>query len=60
MGMKSFGNSSHSQTKMVVKYIQNQEKHHARKTFKDEYLEMLIKFNVEYDKRYVFDWFKGE
>jgi len=46
----------HSQIDAVVKYIQNQEKHHAKKTFKEEYLEVLKKFNVEYDGKYVFDW----
>ncbi len=32
------------------------EKHHAKKTFRDEYIEMLERFNVEYDAKYVFDW----
>ena len=52
-GAFSYG---HSQIDAVVKYIQNQEKHHAKKTFKEEYLEVLKKFNVEYDEKYVFDW----
>jgi REP element-mobilizing transposase RayT len=52
-GAFSYG---HSQINAVVKYIQNQEKHHAKKTFKEEYLEMLKKFNVEYDEKYVFQW----
>ena len=47
---------SHSQLDTVASYIKNQEKHHSRKTFKDEYLEMLRKFNVEYDMKYVFNW----
>ncbi len=50
-GAFSYG---HSQIDVVVRYIQNQEKHHARKTFRDEYLEMLKKFNVEYDQKYLF------
>jgi len=50
-GAFSYG---HSQIDLVVRYIQNQEKHHARKTFRDEYLEMLKKFNVEYDQKYLF------
>ena len=45
---------------VVVKYIRNQEQHHARKTFKEEYLEMLKKFNVEYDERYLFQWIGEE
>ena len=37
-------------------YILNQEKHHRLKTFKEEYLEMLEKFEVGYNKKYLFDW----
>ncbi len=47
---------SHSQLTSVINYIRNQEKHHAKKTFKQEYLKMLEKFNVEYDDRYLFEW----
>ncbi len=46
---------SHSQIDEVVKYIQNQEEHHRKKTFKEEYLEFLEKFGIEYNIRYVFD-----
>lgn len=46
---------SHSQIDTVIKYIMNQERHHKEKTFKEEYLEFLEKFNVEYDVKYVFD-----
>lgn len=45
---------SHIQT--VYNYILNQEKHHARKTFREEYEELLEKFNVGYEKKYLFDW----
>jgi putative transposase len=45
---------SHSQLTSVIRYIQNQEKHHARKSFHTEYLELLERFNVPYDERYVF------
>lgn len=47
---------SHSQIEQVYNYILNQEKHHKQKTFKEEYLEFLKKFDVEYDERYLFDW----
>lgn len=40
----------------VVKYILNQEEHHKNKTFKDEYLDFLQKFEIQYDEKYVFDW----
>jgi len=36
----------------VIRYIENQEQHHAKKSFRDEYLEFLQKFNVPYDERY--------
>ncbi len=50
----------HSQIDAVVKYIQNQEEHHAKKTFKEEYWELLKKFHVEYDQRYLFKWVEDE
>jgi REP element-mobilizing transposase RayT len=37
---------SHSQLTDVIQYIRNQEQHHAKKSFRDEYLEFLEKFNV--------------
>ncbi len=47
---------SHSQLDTVANYIKNQEKHHSKKTFREEYLELLKKFDVEYDPKYIFDW----
>jgi putative transposase len=38
----------------VIRYIQNQREHHSRKTFADEYLELLKEFNIEYDNRFIF------
>jgi len=46
---------SHSQIGNVIKYINNQEIHHKKKTFKEEYLEILKKFNLKYELKYVFD-----
>ena len=45
---------SQSQIDTVYKYIQNQETHHKKQTFKDECLEFLKKFKIEYDERYIF------
>ncbi|MES2836002.1 MAG: IS200/IS605 family transposase [Bacteroidota bacterium] len=45
---------SKSQINDVVNYINNQETHHAKKSFKEEYLEILKKFEVDYDEKYVF------
>lgn len=47
---------SRSQIDSVVKYIQGQEEHHKRKSFKEEYIEFLEKFEIEYDNRYLFEW----
>ena len=47
---------SHSQLTTVMKYVLDQEKHHSRRTFKQEYLEMLEKFNVAYDNKFLFEW----
>ena len=38
----------------IYKYIQNQEEHHQIQTFRDEYLELLKEFKVEYDEQYIF------
>jgi hypothetical protein len=51
---------SHSQINTVAKYILNQEKHHRRRTFREEYEAMLKDFAVEYDTRYIFDWLDAE
>ncbi|WP_313501398.1 IS200/IS605 family transposase [Kaistella carnis] len=47
---------SKSSVDSVVKYILNQEEHHKKKKFKDEYLDLLEKFEIEYDQKYLFDW----
>ena len=46
---------SHSQLNDVARYIKNQETHHSRQTFKEEYLTFLKRFNVPYNPKYVFD-----
>jgi putative transposase len=43
-----------SQLDTVIRYIQNQQKHHAKKSFREEYVELLQKFGVAYDERYIF------
>lgn len=48
---------SHSQIRDVYNYILNQEEKHRRKTFKDEYLEFLENFEIEYDEKYLFEWY---
>jgi hypothetical protein len=48
---------SRSQLDAVYKYISNQEQHHKKRTFRNEYLELLKRFEVEYDKKYLFQFF---
>ena len=38
----------------IYKYIQNQDEHHKVQTFREEYLELLKEFKVEYDEQYIF------
>lgn len=44
---------SHSQIDPVVKYIMNQEAHHRKKTFREEYIQLLDHFDIVYDERYI-------
>ncbi|MBL0331070.1 MAG: IS200/IS605 family transposase [Bacteroidetes bacterium] len=50
-GAFSYGKS---QIKDVIKYIENQELHHRKNTFREEYLDFLKKFEVDYDEKYIF------
>ncbi len=47
---------SHSQLDTVYKYILDQEQHHRKQSFKEEYLKLLKEFEIDYDERYLFDW----
>lgn len=47
---------AHSQIEQVYKYIENQEEHHKKKSFKEEYLDFLQKFEIEYNEKYLFEW----
>ncbi len=48
---------SHSQVQVVSEYIMNQEKHHQKKTFKEEYLKMLLENEIEFNDNYLFEFF---
>lgn len=50
-GAFSYG---HSQLDTIIRYIQSQEKHHRRRSFKDEYLTLLRKFDIAFDDKYIF------
>ncbi len=47
---------AHSQIEQVYNYILNQEAHHEKKTFKEEYVDFLNKFEIEHKPEYLFEW----
>ena len=53
---EGFGAFSYSRSQLgtVIRYIENQQKHHAKKSFREEYVALLEKFDVEFDPRYIF------
>ena len=55
---EGFGVFSYSKSQIdnVVKYILNQEEHHKKKTFKEEYLDILRKFGIDYNEKYLSEW----
>ncbi|MCC9062331.1 IS200/IS605 family transposase [Flavobacterium piscisymbiosum] len=54
---EGYGAFSYSKSHIdaVYKYIANQEEHHKRENFKDEYISLLNKFNVKFDEKYIFE-----
>ena len=56
---KGYGAFTHSRSQIdtVVKYILTQEEHHKNKRFKEEYLELLERNNVEFNQEYLFEFF---
>jgi len=55
---EGFGAFSYSQShiKHVYDYILHQEKEHATRTFKEEYIDLMDRFQIKYDERFLFDW----
>ncbi len=55
---EGFGAFSHSHDRIsvVANYVNTQKEHHAKKTFKEEYLRLLKESGVEYDEKYLFEW----
>ncbi len=43
-----------SQLDVIIKYIENQQEHHKQSSFREEYLQFLKEYEVEYDERYIF------
>jgi len=54
-GVFSYG---HSQLDTVINYVLNQEIHHQKRTFKQEYSGLLKKFDIKFEERYLFDFFE--
>ncbi|WP_417939042.1 IS200/IS605 family transposase [Flavobacterium sp. RS13.1] len=54
---EGYGAFSYSQSQIdsFYKYIENQKEHHKKQDFKDEYLNFLNKFNIQYEQKYVFE-----
>jgi len=48
---------SHSHIDRVVRYVLNQEEHHKKKTFRQEYHELLEKFEIPFEEKYLFEFF---
>lgn len=54
---KGYGAFSYGKSQLndVINYINNQEKHHQKKSFREEYVEFLEKFEVDYNTEYIFN-----
>ena len=52
-GAFSYGRS---QIGRVCRYIENQEKHHRKQTFKNEYTGLLNRFGIPFQEKHLFDW----
>ena len=51
---------SHSSLDNVIAYIQNQKEHHKKKSFREEYIDFLRKFEVKYKDEYLFNWIEND
>lgn len=51
---------SHSTLNNVIAYIQNQKEYHKKKSFREEYIDFLKKFEVEYKEDYLFNWIEND
>ena len=55
---EGYGAFSYGQSQLdhVIQYINNQEQHHQKRSFKEEYIELLQRFNVKCEEKYLFEW----
>lgn len=49
---------SRDQRDRLIRYIMNQEQHHGKKTFHEEYFQLLKEFEVAFDDHYLFEFFE--
>jgi putative transposase len=56
-GAFSYG---HSQLNTIIRYIQNQERHHERRSFENEYMTLLRKFDIAFEEKYVFKFIERD
>lgn len=56
---RGYGGFSYSRShrNRVIRYIMNQEKHHQKTTFREEYMAILMNFEIEFDNRYLFEFY---
>ena len=56
---ESYGAFSYSKSALnnIVQYILNQKKHHKKQTFKKEYIQFLLKFEIDYEAKYLFEFY---
>lgn len=59
---EGYGAFSYSQSQIdnVYQYILNQERHHQKKSFKEEYIELLEKFKIDYKEEFLFEFYDEE
>ena len=51
---------SHSHLSNIIEYIMKQKEHHKKKSFKEEYIEFLKKYEIAYNKEYLFNWIENK
>jgi len=59
IGLNPYGAFSYGRSQLddVYKYIANQEMHHRKRTFREEYVELLKRFEIKFEGKYLFDFF---
>jgi putative transposase len=55
---EGFGAFSYAESELdvVIAYVNDQENHHKKISFKDEYISLLDEYEIEYDEKYLFEW----